>query len=73
MYFCPSTNYQAEVSADLAALDDLDQKHRKGEYKQDMDEPSQSVGADESERPEDKKNDGDCVEYNGDRFGVIFW
>ena len=72
MYFYPSTKQQAEVSAELTSLDDLDQKHHKGEDKQDMDEPSHCVGADESECPENKKNDGDCVEHDVGRFGVMF-
>ena len=57
--------------AELASLDDLDQKHHKGEDKQDMDEPSHCVGADEPESPEDEKNDGDCVEHDRGRLGVV--
>lgn len=59
------------MSAELAALDDLDQKHHEGEDKQYMDEPSHCVGADEPERPEDEKNDGDCVEHDRGRLGVV--
>jgi len=62
-----------EISADLTPLDDLDQKHHKGEYKQDVDESSHRVGADESERPEDKKNAGDCIEHSGWGCGFLFW
>lgn len=36
-----------------------------------MDESSHRVGADESERPEDKKYDGDCVEHGG--WGCVFF
>jgi len=62
-----------EILAKLTSLDNLDQKDHRSEDQQDMDEPSQCIGADESESPEDKKNDGDSVEHNGGRFGVMFW
>ena len=55
------------MSADLTPLNDLNQKHHQGEDKQDVDKSTHCVGADESERPEDKKNDGNCVEHS---FGV---
>jgi len=58
-------------SADPTSLDDLNQKHHQGEDKQDMDESSHCVGTDESERPEDKKNDGDCVEHNFEVWRVL--
>jgi len=56
-------------SADPTPLDDLDQKHHQGEDKQDMDETSHRVGTDESERPEDKENNGDSVEHG---IGVLW-
>jgi hypothetical protein len=52
-----------EISADLTALDDLNQKHNYGKNQEDVNESTERVGTDKSERPEDKKNDGDCVEH----------
>ena len=70
MDFLPWNDGQAAISADLSSLDDLDKKYHQGEDKQDVDKSSHRVGADESERPEDKKNNGDCVEHDVCRLRV---
>jgi len=44
-----------------AALDDSDQKHHDGADQQYVNESTHCEGADKSEYPEDKENDGNCV------------
>ena len=40
-------------------LNDSDQHHDDGNHKQNVDEPPNGVAADESEQPQNQKNDGD--------------
>lgn len=60
--FIENGSFGFRCSRDLAAaLDDSDQKHHDGADQQYVNESTHCVGADKSEYPEDKENDGNCV------------
>jgi hypothetical protein len=46
-----------------AALDQIDNQHYDGKHKQEVNEPAQGIGADQSKQPENQQNHKDCPQH----------